>query len=74
MRAHLDKHHHNEYLELAAERGWRVQLASQRDIHIITIANTTQTPFSVDAETDDNVDSIVADDQVWVKQFSFDNS
>lgn len=63
LRVHLDKHHRDEYLKLAAERGWYVQLVSQRKIPRIAIV-----------ETDENVNSIVTNDQVRVKQLSFDHS
>lgn len=70
LRVHLDKFHRVKYLELAAQRGWTIQLASQKEVRRIAISNTVEsarTPFSADAVIDQIVKFIVANDQVRVK-------
>lgn len=68
LRGHLDRLHRDEYLQIAAEKGWTVQLASQKDVRRVVLGNTvepvpTRTPFSVDAAIDHLVRFIVATDQ-----------
>lgn len=71
LRGHLDKFHHAEYLRLAAERGWTVQLVSQNTILRQVIAKPAEiaprVPFSVDTAINYIVKFIVANDQVRVE-------
>lgn len=70
LRGHLNRYHRAEYLCLAAEHGWTVQLVSQNNILRQVIAKPVEVaprvPFSVDTAIDYIVKFIVAGDQVRV--------
>lgn len=77
LRGHLDRHHQADYLQLAGERGWKVQLPSQVNLEKVivkTVDVTPRVPFSVDTAIDYIIKFVVANDQVSVNQLSCTSS